>query len=113
MSSPRPPRRRRANSAFLARPVLEALEGRVLFAALTIAQENGLAGNPRAQWDIIGFGDPNLQGYATDMSVNVGQTIKFKIDDKTLAPYHIDIYRLGYYQNLGARFIANIPDPST
>ncbi len=85
----------------------------MLFAALTIAQENQLAGTPRSQWDITGVGDLNLLGYATDMSVNVGQAVQFKIDDKTLAPYHIDIYRLGYYQNLGARLVATIANAST
>ena len=30
-------------------------------------------------WDINGAGDPDIQGFATDISVNVGQTVRFKI----------------------------------
>ena len=38
------------------------------------------------------------------MSVNVGQTISFKIST-TASAYHIEIYRMGYYQGNGARLI--------
>ena len=36
------------------------------------------------------------------MSVNKGGTIRFKVKT-TASTYHIDIYRLGYYQGNGAR----------
>jgi hypothetical protein len=39
------------------------------------------------------------------MSVNIGQTVTFKVKT-TAAAYRIDIYRLGYYQGLGARKVA-------
>ncbi|HLH07365.1 MAG TPA: DUF4082 domain-containing protein [Terriglobales bacterium] len=38
------------------------------------------------------------------MSVNVGQTISFKIST-TASSYHVEIYRIGYYQGNGARRI--------
>ncbi|MCU1518058.1 MAG: hypothetical protein JWQ75_2779, partial [Pseudarthrobacter sp.] len=45
--------------------------------------------------------------FATDISVNAGQPIKFKVD--TSAPnYTIGIYRTGWYQGLGARKIADV-----
>src|SRR5262249_36092058 len=50
-----------------------------------------------------------IQGFATNISVNHGQTVSFKVNDPSLAPYHIDIYRLGYYQGNGARLVASIP----
>ena len=50
-------------------------------------------------------GDSTIQGYATSMSVNGGQTIRFKVKT-TATDYHIDIYRLGYYQGNGARLQA-------
>jgi hypothetical protein len=60
---------------------------------------------------VTGVGDSSIQGYATSMSVNVGQTISFKI--KTAATsYHIDILRLGYYGGSGARKIASNLQPS-
>ena len=40
------------------------------------------------------------------MSVNVGQTVSFKIST-TASAYHIEIYRMGYYQGNGARLITS------
>ena len=48
---------------------------------------------------------PSIQGYATSMSVNIGQTESFKINTPS-TNYHIDILRLGYYGGDGARKIA-------
>ncbi len=72
-----------------------------------ISIENALAGNPAVEWDVSGIGDPSIQGYATDISVNCGTTISFKINT-TAAAYRIDIYRLGYYGGLGARKVATV-----
>ncbi len=79
----------------------------------SIVIENSLTGTDQSVWDISGAGDLSIQGFATDISVNVGQTIDFKIDDTALAPYHIDIYRLGYYDGLGARLISTIDSTAT
>jgi hypothetical protein len=72
--------------------------------------ENQLTGTDPTVWDTPNgdAGSPNLQGFATDISVNVGQTISFKINSGTIASYAIDIYRMGYYQGLGARRVASI-----
>ena len=70
-----------------------------------VACENSKPGNPPSDWDVTGIGDTSIQGYATKMSVNVGQSVSFKVD--TSAAYHIDIYRLGYYDGDGARRIAS------
>ncbi len=88
---------------------LERLEERTLLSSLSIAAENRLPGVPASVWDISGAGDPTLQGFATDISVNQGQTVSLKIDDTSRAPYHIDIYRMGYYQGDGARLVTTIP----
>ena len=73
-----------------------------------IEAENCLTGTPQTTWDICGSaaGDATIQGFATDISVNVGQTISFKIN--THAAYKLDIYRMGYYQGNGARLINTI-----
>ena len=76
-----------------------------------IVAENCLPGNPASEWDVSGAGDLGIQGFATDISVNVGATVSFKIDTDSTA-YHIDIYRLGYYGGLGARKVATISGPS-
>jgi methionine-rich copper-binding protein CopC len=78
-----------------------------------ITIENALAGTDSSIWDISGAGDSTLQGFATDISVNVGQTISFKIKDTSLAQYHIEIYRMGYYGGKGARLITTISSSQT
>ena len=67
-----------------------------------IVAENDLPGNPSSEWDITGAGDLTIQGFATDISVNRGQTVYFKIKTDAAA-YTIDIYRIGYYGGMGAR----------
>ena len=76
-----------------------------------IACENTLPGDPPSDWQVSGAGDPAIQGFATSMSVNVGQTVSFKIDTPATA-YHIDILRIGYYQGDGARIVAKGLQPS-
>jgi hypothetical protein len=72
-----------------------------------VIAENCRTGNPREEWDVYGAGDPNIQGFATDVSVNAGDTIGFKI--KSHSPrYRIDIYRMGWYGGLGARRVETI-----
>jgi len=66
-----------------------------------------------SQWDVNGAGDLSIQGFATDISVNTGGTIGFKINTPSMN-YHIDIYRLGYYANgAGGRKIATISPSAT
>src|SRR5262245_12693190 len=97
-----------------ARLGVELLETRVAFSVNPIVVENLLPGTPRNVWDIgASNGDPAIQGFATDISVNRGETISFKINDTSLAPYHIDVYRLGYYQGNGARKVATIASTQT
>ncbi len=76
--------------------------------ANAIEAENCLAGTAPSTWGVCGgAGDSTIQGFATDISVNAGQTISFKIDTNATA-YHLDIYRMGYYQGNGARLITTI-----
>ena len=82
------------------------------FAQNAIVTENALPGNPASEWDIPTHdaGDFSIQGYATDIGVNKGSSISFKIDvntgtDKT---FDIKIYRIGYYQGNGARLITDL-----
>ena len=69
-----------------------------------IVCENQLPGNPDTEWDVPAPATPNIQGFATDISVDQGQTVSFKI--KSTTAYHLDIYRMGYYGGLGARKVA-------
>lgn len=99
------------------------LSGLVLFAILgldiqaraqctnpvnAIVAENCRTGNPESEWDTDDpSGDTSIQGFATDISVNRGSTISFKINTPASA-YTIDIYRMGYYGGMGARKVASI-----
>jgi hypothetical protein len=72
-----------------------------------IPEENAKLGTDPAIWDIPGAGSDDIQGFTTDISANLGQTVHFKI--KTIATqYRLDIYRMGYYQGLGARRVDRI-----
>jgi hypothetical protein len=57
-----------------------------------IEAENCLPGNPPSQWYVTGTGSPSIQGFATDISVNVGKTISFKISTNAVS-WRIDVYR--------------------
>ncbi|MGN6617084.1 MAG: N,N-dimethylformamidase beta subunit family domain-containing protein, partial [Ilyomonas sp.] len=75
----------------------------LLSAQNPIVAENALPGNPSSEWDIPQLaGDPSIQGFATDLSVNKGQMVHFKIKTDASA-YTINIYRIGYYGGNGAR----------
>lgn len=72
-----------------------------------IVCENSKAGTDPSVWDINGSGDDTIQGFSTDISVNVGSRVDFKI--KTPASkYTITIFRTGWYGGLGARQIATV-----
>jgi len=66
-----------------------------------------MTGSPETEWDISGYGDPSIMGFAGNFSVNVGQTQSFKINTPA-SSYSISIYRLGYYSGAGARKVASI-----
>lgn len=72
-----------------------------------IEAENCLPGTDPSVWRVTGAGDATIQGFATQMSVNAGSTISFKIDTAA-TKYNITIFRLGYYGGLGARQIATV-----
>ncbi|MCB0095141.1 MAG: hypothetical protein KDE46_05435, partial [Caldilineaceae bacterium] len=72
-----------------------------------IVQENLRPGAPATEWDINGWGDSSIQGFGHDISINVGETIYFKIKTDS-TDYRIDIYRMGYYGGLGARLVDSI-----
>ncbi|MEV7661216.1 DUF4082 domain-containing protein [Paenarthrobacter sp. NPDC089316] len=69
--------------------------------------ENSKPGSPPSEWDIDGAGDSTIQGFSTEISVNAGQPIRFKIDTKAPS-YTIAIYRTGWYGGNGARKIADV-----
>jgi hypothetical protein len=77
-----------------------------------ISCENSKSGTDPSIWDTGGAGDDSIQGFSTDISVNVGNRIDFKIDTDA-SNYTITIYRLGYYGGDGARQIATVTPSAT
>ena len=75
--------------------------------ANAIEAENCLPGTAQTTWDISGAGDSTIQGFTTDISANVGQTVSFKINTNA-TNYRLDIYRLGYYGGAGARLVTTV-----
>ncbi|GII89073.1 hypothetical protein Ssi03_70630 [Sphaerisporangium siamense] len=71
-----------------------------------ITCENTNTGTDKNVWDTNPHG--TVEGYGDQMSVNLGQTINFKVRSTALN-LQIDIYRMGYYQGKGARFITSVP----
>ena len=106
---PRNRQRRKAASRHKLFLSVESLEEKILLAANSIIAENLLPGSPPSQWYLPTGGDSTLQGFTTDISVDQGSTVAFKINDSARPPYHIDIFRMGYYQGNGARLVTTIP----
>jgi hypothetical protein len=73
-----------------------------------IVTENALPGNPIAEWGVPDFRDNRIAGFSTNMSLNSGETVRFKIDVQGGANYTIKIYRIGYYAGNGARLMADL-----
>src|SRR5437899_2770856 len=89
---------------------LEPLEDRTLLSN-AIVVENQMTGTLQTTWDVTDHGDSRTEGFATDISVNHGDTVYFKVNDKDIDPYHLDIYRMGYYQGNSARYVTTVyPD---
>ncbi len=84
-----------------------ALFARVAAAQNPVVTENALPGNPPSEWDVSGAGDPSIQGFTTDISVNHGGTVFFKIATPS-TQYRIDVYRIGWYGGNGARKVATV-----
>ena len=72
-----------------------------------IVLENQKQGTPQSVWDIDGAGSSNIEGFATDISVDNGNRVDFKINTNS-SNYRIEIYRLGYYGGMGARLVTTI-----
>lgn len=49
-----------------------------------------------------------IEGYASRTSVKPGETIDFFVSTDPATPFHIDIYRLGYYGGKGGRHLTRL-----
>lgn len=74
-----------------------------------IERENCITTGVASQstWDISGAGDSSIQGFADNISYNIGDTVTFRVSTPATS-FHFDIYRMGYYQGNGARKVATV-----
>lgn len=72
-----------------------------------IIAENCKPGNPRTEWDVNAEGDVTIQGFATQISVNAGENVDFKVKSDA-SKWRADIYRMGWYGGMGARLITTL-----
>lgn len=71
-----------------------------------VVLENQNQGTPRSEWDIT-QASTSIEGFTTEMSVNLGESVDFKIKTDS-TNYRIEIYRLGYYGGDGARLVDTV-----
>src|SRR5262245_36886327 len=71
-----------------------------------IVCENQQPGTPQSVWDVTSPSS-TIQGFADPFSVNVGNSVNFKIESPA-SSYAIDIYRMGYYGGDGARLVTSL-----
>src|SRR5258708_35837626 len=105
----------------LAAPVAASLSGALMAIAPAapaqaacanpIVCENQLPGTPQSVWDVSSY-STTIQGFADPFSVNIGNSINFKIKSSA-SSYKIDIYRMGYYGGDGARLITSLTPNSS
>ena len=80
--------------------------------ANAVVCENAKTGNPAEEWNVGSDGDPSIQGFATDMSVNVGDTVHFKVQTDA-SVYSVKIFRFGWYNGDGARLVDTVAPSAT
>lgn len=72
-----------------------------------IVLENMKQGTPQSVWDLMSGPSSAIEGFTTDISYDLGQTVSFKINTDS-SHYRVDIYRLGYYGGDGARLVGTL-----
>jgi hypothetical protein len=58
-------------------------------------------------WKITNQGTTEIAGYATESSVNRGESLPIKVSVAQAGTFQIDVYRLGYYGGKGGRLMAS------
>ena len=52
-----------------------------------------------------GFRSPLIEGYCSRQSVRIGEVLDIFVSTKPTARFKIEIFRTGYYDGRGARFV--------
>src|SRR5882724_7762899 len=52
---------------------------------------------------------PWIEGYCSHTSIRAGEELSIFVSTNPPAPFTLDVYRMGYYQGLGARRVLRVP----
>ncbi|HEU5252502.1 MAG TPA: PKD domain-containing protein [Solirubrobacterales bacterium] len=81
---------------------------------IPVVQENNCSGPGSDGWRLIEY-SPNVAGFATKTSVNLGEAVTLKlgrVNTSAASSVKVDVYRMGYYGNTGGRLITAASSPS-
>jgi hypothetical protein len=76
-----------------------------------IQAENAQPGT--TAWQTPDADGPAIEGYASEVSAQPGDTLQFHVSTRPAAAYRVEIYRLGWYGGAGGRLLACIPADCT
>ncbi|MEW2358223.1 DUF4082 domain-containing protein [Spirillospora sp. NPDC029432] len=93
--------------ATLSTPSVRAAAGPCDPGGNPVACENSKPGAPPSEWEKASGAGQTIEGFTTRFSVNVGETVRFKINTPATG-YSLSIYRMGYYGGNGARKVAGV-----
>src|SRR5215203_5598980 len=74
---------------------------------IPVVQENNCSGPGSEGWRLVEY-SPDVAGFATRTSVNLGESVTLKlgrVNTSAAASVRVDVYRMGYYGNMGGRLI--------
>ncbi len=74
---------------------------------IPVVQENNCSGPGSEGWRLVEY-SPDVAGFATKTSVNLGESVTLKlgrVNTSAASTVRVDVYRMGYYGNMGGRLI--------
>jgi hypothetical protein len=74
---------------------------------IPVVQENNCSGPGSEGWRLVEY-SPDVAGFTTKTSVNLGESVTLKlgrVNTSAAASVRVDVYRMGYYENMGGRLI--------
>ena len=88
-------------------PLLTGLVLAPAASANPIQVENARPGT--SGWPTPELTDRSIEGYASEVSAEPGDTVRLHVSTTPSADYRILVYRLGWYQGIGARLVTCVP----
>jgi hypothetical protein len=77
-----------------------------------IQAENALRGTDPGTWLYPTYPPTSIEGYASEVSVLSGEDVHLHVSTRDGYRYRVEVYRLGWYEGLGARLLLCLPSCS-